>query len=59
MNQPKVAEDVPAEGVSPDHNPTGTTPHGIPEGLDTEDAAGQPESGRLATETAVLGTEKG
>ena len=59
MNQPKVAEDVPAEGASPDHNPTGTTPHGIPEGLVAEDAAGRPESGRLATETAVLAIEKG
>jgi len=54
MNQPKVQTDVPAEGASPDQNPTGKTPHGIPEELANEDPAGRPSPDRMATEIAVL-----
>lgn len=54
MNQPKVQTDVPAEGASPDQNPTGKTPHGIPEELANEDPASRPSPDRMATETAVL-----
>ena len=54
MNQPKVQTDVPAEGASPDANPTGTTPHGIPEGMEKQEAKATPTSDRGATETAPL-----
>ena len=54
MNQPKVqTDDPPAEGASPDHNPTGNTPNGIPKGLADIKAAGPPNDARGATETAV------
>ncbi len=60
MNQPKVQTDVPDEGASPDANPTGTTPHGIPEGMEKQDASpgGRPTSDRGATETAPLRVDK-
>lgn len=54
MNQPKVQTDVPAEGASPDHNPTGTTPHGIPEGMEDQDATALPNSDRHEAEKAPL-----
>ena len=54
MNQPKVQTDVPAEGASPDQNPTGKTPHGIPEELVNEEPDGRPSPDRMATEIAVL-----
>ncbi len=54
MNQPKIQTDnLPSEGASPDHNPTGETPHGIPKGLRDADAVGRPSGDRLASETAV------
>jgi len=59
MNQPKVQADIPADGASPDHNPTGNTPHGIPKGMSDHDAAATPTSDRGATETAVQNIEKG
>ena len=59
MNTPKVqTDDPPTEGASPDHNPTGTTPHGIPEGMEYQEAKGKPSSDRGATETAVSRIEK-
>ena len=58
MNQPKQPDDVPTEGASPAHNPTGTTPHGTPEGLADADAKAWPTSDREATETAAMETEK-
>ena len=58
MNQPKTAEDVPADGASPDHNPTGTTPHGIPDGMDAGEANALPDSGRGTTETAAPAIQK-
>ena len=58
MNQPKVQTDIPADGVSPENNPTGKTPHGIPEALMQEDANALPSSGRIATEVAPLVIEK-
>jgi len=52
MNQPKIqTDDPPPEGASPDHNPTGTTPHGIPKGMEDQDAKGTPTNDRQATET--------
>ncbi len=53
MNQPKVQTDVPAEGASPDHNPSGDTPHGIPEGMKDQDPKGLPNSDRHEAEKAV------
>ena len=58
MNQPKQPDDVPAQGTGPDHNPTGTTPHGIPEGMEDADAKGRPNSDRQNTETAPARIEK-
>lgn len=55
MNQPKVqTDDPPPEGASPDHNPTGETPHGIPKGLKDQGPEGRPNDDRQATETAPL-----
>ena len=59
MNQPKVQTDVPAEGASPDHNPDGTMPHGIPNGMEREDAKATPTSDRGAAETVVKDGNKG
>lgn len=54
MNQPKIQTDnLPPEGASPDYNPTGTTPHGIPEELAKSDVSGRPNDDRIASETAV------
>lgn len=53
MNQPKQPDDVPEEGASPAHNPTGTTPHGIPEGTGDHEAKGYPTDDRKDNETAV------
>ena len=59
MNQPKIqTNDPPTEGASPDHNPTGNTPNGIPKGLADAKVSGRPNDGRLATETAVHKTGK-
>ncbi len=53
MNQPKVQTDVPAEGASPDNNPSGDTPHGIPKGMEDHDAKGLPNSDRHEGEKAA------
>ncbi|MGI4955831.1 MAG: hypothetical protein ACRYGM_28825 [Janthinobacterium lividum] len=53
MNQPKIQTDITDEGVSPDHNPTGNTPHGIPNGMEDQDAKGQPNSDRQESEKAT------
>jgi len=59
MNQPKTqTDDPPPEGTSPDHNPTGNTPHGIPKGLGNADVAARPNDGREATEVAVQKIDK-
>ena len=58
MNQPKVQTDISADGVSPENNPTGTTPHGIPETLAQEDANALPSSDRVVTEMAPLVIER-
>ena len=59
MNQPKIqTDDPPTEGASPDHNPTGDTPHGIPKGLEDHDAKALPNSDRQAGETASRASEK-
>lgn len=58
MNQPKQPDDVPAGGASPDHNPTGTMPHGIPDEMADHEAKGTPTSDRQATETATQDIEK-
>jgi len=54
MNQPKQPDDPPQGGTSPDANPTGTTPHGIPDGQSEHDAKGYPTDTRHDTETAPL-----
>ena len=57
MNQPKIqTDDPPTEGASPDHNPTGDTPNGIPKGLKDVEVSGRPNDSRQATETAVQKT---
>ena len=59
MNQPKIqTDDPPTEGASPDHNPTGDTPHGIPKGLEDQDAKGLPTSDRQEGEAASRTAEK-
>ena len=59
MNQPKVQTDIPEDGASSDANPTGTTPHGIPEGQSDHEAMALPTSDRHATEVASLPIQKG
>ncbi len=59
MNQPKTqTDDPPTEGASPDHNPTGTTPRGIPLGIENHESKGHPTSDREQTETATHEIEK-
>ena len=52
MTQPKQPPDPPEQGAKSDHNPTGTTPNGIPDGMEDEEAKGQPTSDRHETETS-------
>ena len=60
MNQPKVqTDDPPPEGASPDHNPTGETPHGIPKGTEDHDAKALPNDDRKTGETAPRTIDKG
>ena len=60
MNVPKMqTDDPPPEGTSPDHNPDGTMRHGIPNGLEHQDATGIPTSDRGRTETAPTKIENG
>ena len=55
MNQPKVqTDDPPPEGASPDHNPTGETPHGIPKAIKDQAPEARPSDDRLANETGPL-----
>ena len=58
MNQQKVQTDIPAEGASPDHNPTGETPHGIPKGMEDQEATGTPDSDRHQGEKVVQKSSK-
>lgn len=58
MNKPAQPADVPDQGATSDHNPTGTTPHGIPDGMSDHDAKGHPTDDRQATETATQEIEK-
>ncbi len=59
MNQPKVqTDDPPPEGASPDHNPTGQTPHGIPKGMEDHEAKALPNDDRKAAETTPRATDK-
>lgn len=59
MNTPKVqTDDPPTEGASPDHNPDGTMPHGIPAGMKDHDAMATPTSDRHQSETAVISNDK-
>jgi hypothetical protein len=51
MNQPKQPADPPHGGTSPDTNPTGNTPHGIPEGTADHEPKGRPTSDREKTES--------
>ena len=53
MNTPQRPKDPPPEGASPDHNPTGSTPNGIPEGLEDAEPKARPTSDRAKTETAA------
>ena len=60
MNQPKVqTDDIPDDGGSPDHNATGTTPHGIPDGMVGQEATALPTSDRGAAETASHPSKNG
>lgn len=60
-NTPKVQTDaeIPVEGVSPDTNVEGRTPHGTPEQTSDAQAKGNPTNERLATETAAVNAEQG
>lgn len=59
MNTPKVqTDDPPTEGASPDHNPDGTMPHGIPDGMEDHDATALPTSDRQKSETAPVADDK-
>ncbi len=53
MSQPKQPEDPPAEGAPVNHNPTGTTPNGIPDGIERGEPKGTPNSDRQDSETAA------
>ena len=59
MNEPKTPKDPPPEGASPAHNPTGETPHGIPDGAGDDEATGTPSSDRLQSETATQQSGQG
>lgn len=53
IDEPKIQQDiVPTDGVSPETNPEGRTPHGIPEGAGDYDPAASPTGERFETETA-------
>ncbi|GAC1347245.1 MAG: hypothetical protein NVSMB18_31690 [Acetobacteraceae bacterium] len=54
MTEPMQPADPPAEGASPAHNPTGATPHGIPEAMTDGAPAASPTSDRHETEIAPL-----
>ena len=58
MNQPKVQTDIPEDGAGSDANPTGTTPHGIPEGQADHEATASPTSDRQAAEVASVPIQK-
>ena len=51
MNTPQKPPEPPTDAPPADHNPTGTTPHGIPEDMDDTEAKGLPTSDRHQTET--------
>ena len=53
MNTPQKPKDPPTEGAPLDADPTGTMSHGIPDGMESEDATATatPTSDRQATET--------
>ena len=53
MNQPSRPKDPPADGAPLDHDPTGTTPNGIPKSLEEAEPKGRPTSDRAKTETAA------
>ena len=59
MNTPKRPDEPPTEGAPLDSNPTGTTPNGIPEGMEDHEATGLPHSERDKTETAPNEISKG
>jgi hypothetical protein len=52
MNQPKQPANPPQDGASPDTNPSGETPHGIPKGIEQHEPKGTPTSDREKTESA-------
>jgi hypothetical protein len=51
MSQPKQPPDPPSDGATPDTNPSGTTPNGIPDGAADHEPKGTPNSDRYKTET--------
>jgi hypothetical protein len=53
MNEPRPPEDPPPHGASPDSNPAGKTPHGIPSGAEDQQPKARPTSDRAQTETAA------
>lgn len=58
-NTPKVQQDiVPLEGASPETNPEGRTPHGIPEEATEGEPKAKTTNDRFATETAALNIEQ-
>ncbi len=59
MNTPNRPKDPPAKGASPDTNPDGRMPHGIPKGAEDHDATGLPSSDRQETETAPIDNAEG
>ena len=53
MSQPKQPIEPDAGDASHAENPTGETPHGVPEGSHEHEPMGRPTSDRSKTETAV------
>lgn len=53
MNEPRTPKDPPPGGASPDSDPAGTTPHGVPSGAEDRLPKGTPTSDRQQTETAA------
>lgn len=50
MTEPKQPRNPPTEGKPLDTNPSGTTPNGIPDGMEDAEPMGHPNSDRHNTE---------
>lgn len=58
MTQPKQPTEPATGKGSQAENPTGATPHGVPDGAAEHEPTGGPTSDRVQSETAVSRTKK-